>query len=141
MRTLAHQGLKSKPKEIHLNKKIKPRQTGSPKKKDNKTPKGLGSNIKTAKESVYLKRINTYYVFWKTQKKNYQKTQKTKPQLPVGHLQKSICILGASLVVQLVKNLPEMQETPVQFLGWKDPLWKGQATHSSIHGLSWWLRW
>ena len=31
----------------------------------------------------------------------------------------------ASLVVQLVKNLPAMQETPVQFLGWEDPLGKG----------------
>ena len=41
----------------------------------------------------------------------------------------------ASLVAQLVKNLPEMQETPVQFLGWEDPLEKGKATHCSI--LAW----
>ena len=34
-------------------------------------------------------------------------------------------ILWASLVAQLVKNLPAMQETPVQLLGWKDPLEKG----------------
>ena len=33
--------------------------------------------------------------------------------------------MWASLVVQLVKNLPEMQETPVRFLGWADPLEKG----------------
>ena len=33
-------------------------------------------------------------------------------------------ILGASLVAQLVKNLPAMQETPVQFLDWEDPLEK-----------------
>ena len=32
--------------------------------------------------------------------------------------------LWASLVVQLVKNLPAMQETPVWFLGWEDPLEK-----------------
>ena len=32
---------------------------------------------------------------------------------------------GASLVAQLVKNQPAMQETPVQFLGWEDPLEKG----------------
>ena len=38
----------------------------------------------------------------------------------------------ASLVVQMVKNLPAMQETWVQSLGWKDPLEKGMATHSSI---------
>ena len=31
----------------------------------------------------------------------------------------------ASLVAQLVKNSPAMQETPVQFLGWEDPLEKG----------------
>ena len=39
---------------------------------------------------------------------------------------------GASLVVQLVKNLPAMLETWVQSPGWEDPLEKGKATHSSI---------
>ena len=38
----------------------------------------------------------------------------------------------ASLVAQKVKNLPAMQETQVRTLGWKDPLKKGMATHSSI---------
>ena len=33
--------------------------------------------------------------------------------------------LQASLIVQLVKNLPAMQETSVQFLGLEDPLQKG----------------
>ena len=33
--------------------------------------------------------------------------------------------LWASLVAQLVKNLPAMQETLVQFLGWEDPLEEG----------------
>ena len=41
----------------------------------------------------------------------------------------------ASLVAQLEKNPPAMQETPVQFLVQKDPLEKGIATHSSI--LAW----
>ena len=41
----------------------------------------------------------------------------------------------ASLVAQLVKNLPPMWETWVQSLGWEDPLKKGKATHSSI--LAW----
>ena len=36
---------------------------------------------------------------------------------------------GASLVVQLVKNLPAIQETLVRFLGQEDPLEKGKATH------------
>ena len=40
--------------------------------------------------------------------------------------------LGASLVAQLVKNLPAMQKTWVQSLGQEDPLEKGMATHSSI---------
>ena len=40
--------------------------------------------------------------------------------------------LRASLITQLVRNLPEMQETWVQFLGQEDPLEKEMATHSSI---------
>ena len=40
--------------------------------------------------------------------------------------------LGASLVAQMVKNLPAMKETWVQSLGWEDPLEEGTATHSSI---------
>ena len=38
----------------------------------------------------------------------------------------------ASLVAQIMKNPPAMRETWVQSLGWKDPLEKGMATHSSI---------
>ena len=45
----------------------------------------------------------------------------------------------ASLVAQLVKNSPAMQETWVQSLGWEDPLEKGKATHSSI--LAWKIPW
>ena len=41
-------------------------------------------------------------------------------------------LLMASLVTQLVKNLPAMQETWVRSLGWEDLLEKGMATHSSI---------
>ena len=41
----------------------------------------------------------------------------------------------ASLVAQMVKNLPAVQETRVQSLGREDPLEKGMATHSSI--LAW----
>ena len=32
---------------------------------------------------------------------------------------------GASFIAQLVKNLPAIQETPFQFLGWEDPLEEG----------------
>ena len=41
-------------------------------------------------------------------------------------------VYWASLMAQLVKNLPAMQETWVRLLGWEDPLEKGKATHSSI---------
>ena len=44
-------------------------------------------------------------------------------------------LIGASLVAQIEKNLPAMQETQVPFLGWEDPLEKGMATCSSI--LAW----
>ena len=47
----------------------------------------------------------------------------------------------ASLLAQLVKNPPAMQETMVRFLGQEDLLEKGRATHSSILGLPWWLSW
>ena len=45
----------------------------------------------------------------------------------------------ASLVAQLVKNLPAMWETRVWSLGWKDPLEKGKTTHSS--SLAWRIPW
>ena len=49
-----------------------------------------------------------------------------------------LCVRRASLVAQMVKNLPvlqEPQETPVRSLGQEDHLEKGMATHSSI--LAW----
>ena len=45
----------------------------------------------------------------------------------------------ASLVAQMVKNLPAAQETQVQLLGWEDPLEKEMATHSSIP--AWKISW
>ena len=45
----------------------------------------------------------------------------------------------ASLVSQTVKNLPAMEETWVQYLGWENPLEKEVATHSSI--LAWRIPW
>ena len=47
--------------------------------------------------------------------------------------------LGTSLVVQTVKSLPAVPETWVWFLGQKDPLKKGMATHASI--LAWKIPW
>ena len=55
---------------------------------------------------------------------------------PCGTATETICCnygsSRASLVAQLVKNLPAMQETPVRSLGREDPLEKGKATHSSV---------
>ena len=45
----------------------------------------------------------------------------------------------ASLIAQLIKNLPAMQETQVRFLGWEDALEKGMSAHSSI--LAWRSPW
>ena len=45
----------------------------------------------------------------------------------------------ASLIAQLVKNLPAMQKTWVKFLGWQNPLEKEMATDSSI--LAWEIPW
>ena len=46
---------------------------------------------------------------------------------------------GASLVAQMVKNLPAMRETSVWSLGQEDLLEKGMATHSSV--LAWRTPW
>ena len=46
---------------------------------------------------------------------------------------------GAFLVAQMVKNLPTVWETHVQFLDQEDPLEEGMATHSSI--LAWRIPW
>ena len=49
------------------------------------------------------------------------------------------CYYTDNKVAQWVKNLPAMQETWVQLLGWEDPLEEGMATHSSI--LTWRIPW
>ena len=55
------------------------------------------------------------------------------------YLQDRLDIVGASLIAQLIKNLPAVWETWVHSLGWEDSLEKGKATHSSI--LSWRIPW
>ena len=47
--------------------------------------------------------------------------------------------MGASLIAQLVKNPSAMQETPVWFLDWEDPLEEEMATHFS--NLAWEIPW
>ena len=50
-----------------------------------------------------------------------------------------LILVGASLVAQMVNNLPAVQETQAQSLGQDDPLEKGMAMHSSI--LAWRIPW
>ena len=50
-----------------------------------------------------------------------------------------LIFIQASLVAQMVKNLPAIQETWVRSLSQEDPLEKGMATHSSI--LAWEIPW
>ena len=59
------------------------------------------------------------------------------PSRPRNHTR--VSFISASLIAQLVKNLPAVQKTPVQFLGWEDPLEKGKATYSSL--LAWRIPW
>ena len=56
------------------------------------------------------------------------KLKEKQEQINRKHLKKNM----AFLVAQMVNNLPSVWETWFQSLGWKDPLEKGMATHSSI---------
>ena len=49
---------------------------------------------------------------------------------PWGHMTE--CLSRASLIAQLIKNLPAMQDTTVRFLVREDVLEKGKATHSGV---------
>ena len=60
-------------------------------------------------------------------------------QSPCADLYESLLEPWASIVAQIVKNTPAMQETQVKSLGQEDPLEKGMATHSSI--LAWRIPW
>ena len=68
-------------------------------------------------------------MFKEIQEKNKIELLKMKT-LIVGNKKKTSG--DTSRIAQLVKNPPAMRETLVQFLGQKDPLGKGKATHSSI---------
>ena len=58
---------------------------------------------------------------------------------PLVYLERGTSTWGPSLVAQMIKNPPAMQETRVQSLGRDDPLGKGMATHSRI--LAWRILW
>ena len=59
--------------------------------------------------------------------------------MPARSNQSTLEEIRASLVIQIVKNLPAMCETWVQSLSQEDPLEKGTATHSNI--LAWKILW
>ena len=65
--------------------------------------------------------------------------QKRENIININNTIPSTSIVWASLVAQIVKNLPAMQETRVQSLDREDPLEKIMATHSSI--LAWRIPW
>ena len=60
------------------------------------------------------------------------KELETTEQLHFHFLSLSSWPYGASLVAQTAKNLPAVQETCVQLLGWEDSLEKGMTMYSSI---------
>ena len=64
---------------------------------------------------------------------NYEALEKLKRSINCTEIMRDF------LLAQLVKNLPAMQETWVQFLGWEDPLEKEMATHSGM--LAWEIPW
>ena len=58
--------------------------------------------------------------------------QLSHPYMTIGKTIALTKLTRASLVAQMVKNLPAMQKSQVQPLGWEDPLEKEMAAHSSI---------
>ena len=63
------------------------------------------------------------------------KTSPRSHEEPVAAFARGLGVFGASLVAQMVKNLPAMRKTWVRSLGWDDPLEEGMAVHSSV--LAW----
>ena len=83
-------------------------------------------NIWMNESSLKIFNFSSSYFFFKWSKMWY-------------HIFKANHYQWTSLVAQMVKNLPAMQETQVRSLGQEDPLEKGKATHPSI--LAWRIQW
>ena len=66
---------------------------------------------------------------------NIPRVWQMQPSSRTGIRKKEVLCYWSSLVTQLVKNLPAMQETWVRSLGWEDPLEEGMATRSGT--LAW----
>ena len=57
----------------------------------------------------------------------------------INSKENAVSFIANKMFNQMVKNLPEMQKTQPQSLGWEDPLQKGMAIYSSI--LAWRIPW
>ena len=90
----------------------------------------FGAMISCTRKIVY----NTVRVYWMRMRKLFEVKNSIVSKYSVHQGQK-----GAFLVTLLLNNPPAMQETWVRSLGWKDPLKKGKATHSS--NLAWRIPW
>ena len=92
----------------------------------------LSSTSMDTRNSVFkFFKMSAFFIHEKDHLRQHSRNQRSSSKLPGTRLE----------VAQLVKNLHAVQKTQVWFLGQEDPLEKGWATHSYIHGLPWWLRW
>ena len=81
-------------------------------------------------KNYYVAKSNSLFIRWK-QGRNIH-PERSAGVLNEQHKEADLThVYRASLVAQAVKNLPAVQETWVQSLGWEDPLEKKMATHSS----------
>ena len=87
--------------------------------------------IRNINQRRFILRIQGWFNISKSINETYQ-INKVKKK---NHITISTVRYWDSLVAQLVKNLPALRETWVQFLGWEGPLEEGMATYSSI--LAW----
>ena len=96
--------------------------------------------IKVKIINVFISSKNFLVLFWSS---SHLHLPTSRQSLSVTRVcvAKNLCLIffWASLVAQIVKNLPEMRETWIWSLDWEDPLEEGKATHSSI--LAWRIPW
>ena len=84
---------------------------------------------------------NIFHFFLWSKQSYEENAQILRSTIVIFHLEYYLVVGEAPLVAQLIKNLPAIQETLVQFLDQEDPLEKGQSIHTSILELPCWLRW
>ena len=98
-----------------------------------------GHTFKPTRRGQWLRIVK---IQWKAQEKSIfdiPSSGSTVCTVVIGPISKVQICQWASLVAQMVKNLPARQATQVGFLGWEEPLEKEMATHSSV--LAWRIPW